>query len=98
QVLLLLLGGAVLVDDLGGAEGQARVHVERRVRAREELLDGDGEQRRRALAAPLGADPQGLPAGLVELLPRPVEARRHLDRAVLDAAALAVADLVERPQ
>src|SRR5690606_12628354 len=98
EVALLLLVGAELLDDLGGAVGQARIHVEGRVGAREELLDGDPERERRALAFPLRRDGDRLPARLVDLLPRLLEALRRLHRAVLDAAPLATARGVQGPE
>src|SRR5262249_2642942 len=65
---------------------------------REELLDDDLERVRRALAAVIGRDGERLPAGLVELVPGLLEARRRLDGALFELAACAVAHRVQRPE
>ena len=66
---------------------------------RDHLLDEHLQRARRALAAVApGSTRERLPARLVELLPRLLEAGRRVDLAVLELAALAVADRVERAE
>ena len=97
-VLVLLLGRAALEDHLGGRVGQAGVHRERGVGTGQHLLDAGLQRKRRALAALFGRRADALPAGLVQLLPRVLEAGGRLHAAVLDATALAVTDRVERSE
>ena len=79
--------------------GEPRVHVEGRVGAGQHLLD---HQRERDIGPPWppcsGETPRPLPARLVQLLPRLLEAGRRLDLAVLERAAGAIADRVERAE
>jgi hypothetical protein len=69
-----LLLGAEVLDDVGHALGQRRVHVERRVGAAHDLLGHRVQRERPGLAAELLGDRQAAPADVVERLPRRLEA------------------------
>jgi len=94
-VELLLLGRPEELDDLCRAVGEARVHVERVVGPAEQLLDEELHRARRASPAVCFVYPDRLPAGLVELGPRFLEAARGLHLAVLEPTPLGVADGVQ---
>src|SRR5690606_27884312 len=63
----------------------------------EELLRDDLERDGRALSAVLGGDGELPPARLVEALPHALERAWHGDLPVLEAAPLAIAERVRRP-
>jgi hypothetical protein len=94
----LLVGGPEALDELARAVGQAGVHVEGGVGAGEDLLDHGVHALRRALPTELRLHRDDLQARLVDLLPGVGKAPGHLDLAVLQSAALAVAGGVQRPE
>ena len=96
EVMLALLRGAEVLDDLGGPERQPRVHGERRVRARQHLLHQHHDRLRCARAAELLARADSLPAGGEELVPCLLEAGRRLHATVLDPTALGIGARVQR--
>ena len=91
----LLLGRPVRVDRRVGAVGQARIHAERHVGARVHLADGGVQHVGDALAAVLGVAVEPGPAAFAQEVEGLPEAGRGADHAVLEHAALAVADGVE---
>ncbi len=94
----LLLGAAVLVDGVVGAVGQAPVHVQRHVRRRVHGPDRGVEQVRHALAAVVGVEVDADPAARRHRVVGRLEALGRAHHAVLQPAALAVADGVQRRQ
>jgi len=87
-----------VLDDVGDALGQRRVHVERRVGAAHDLLGHRVQRERAGLAAELLGDRQAPPADVVERLPRGLEAGGRLDLAVDELAPGGVADRVQRAE
>ncbi len=97
QIGLLLLLAAVGVDDLVGAQGQARIGGEAGVGGVLHFGDSQTDEGREALATVVGVGDQSRPAGLAELLIGLPESFRHGDAvvSVIVLAADAVADFVE---
>ena len=95
EVLLVLLRRPERFDDLGRAERQPGIHVERGVGAALQLLHEHPERLRGASAAVLGGDPDALPTRVEQLLPGFFETLRGHHAAVLDLAALEVTGDVE---
>jgi hypothetical protein len=83
-------------DHFSGADGEARVHRERRVGAGEQFFGRDTDGKRRARAAELFRRAHAAVARVVQRLPRFFEPGRRRDLAVLQGAALLVADAVGR--
>ena len=98
HIELLLLGRAEVRDHLGRAVRKTGVHVEGRVRAAHQLFENDLHTEGRSGSAELGGDAHGLPPRGEELVPGVLEALRRDDSAVLELAALDVADHVERSE
>ena len=96
QVGGLLRLGAVGVDRGVGAVGQRLVHDEGDVGRGVGLADGGGEDVGQALAAEGGVAVERRPAAVAHQVEGGAEAARGADDAVLQAAALAVADRVQR--
>ena len=98
QIGLLLLLGAVDLDGVIGAVGQAGIHRERHVGGAQHLLHQGVYRFRQTLAAVFGARRGAGPAAFDELLIGFLEAARRAHHAVLEGAAFLVAGAVEGEQ
>ena len=96
QVGRLLLGGAVGMQGVHCAVGQARVHAPGPVGLADHLADGQAEGFRQPLAAVLDVMGQARPAAFDELLVGLLEAGRRLHAIGAPGAAFQVADAVQR--
>ena len=96
QVGRLLLGGAVGMQGVHGAVGQARVHAPGPVGLADHLADGQPEGFRQTLAAVLDVMGQARPAAFDELLVGLLEAGRGLHAVGAPGAAFQVANAVQR--
>jgi hypothetical protein len=97
QEARLVLGSREALDQVGGAVGEAGVHVEGGVGAALQLLENDGDRVRAAEAAGVERHRERHEAELEELPPRLLEPRRRARDAVLEDAAHPVRRPVERP-
>ena len=98
QETLLLGVGAVGMQDFVSAVGQPRICGEGRVRGIDHLGQGKSDETRQALATVFRVRGQAGPAVVDVRSIGLTEPFRQSDRVILEAAALPVADLVERLQ
>ncbi len=98
QIDVLQFLGAVGMDRLVGAVGQARIHAERQVGRAHHFLDEHVDRGRHALAAEGRVAADAGPAALLEGVVGFLEPLRRADDAILEMAAFEIAGSVERLQ